>query len=154
MKILFVCLGNICRSPLAEGVMRHQADQMDLDYYIDSAGTSDWHIGENPDSRGISVAYEHGIDISNLNARQFVISDFDEFDLIFAMDKSNYSNMMDLARNSNDSKKIKLYLNMAYPGKNMDVPDPYYDGKFEEVFNLLDEANKKVINNIETNKSQ
>lgn len=151
MKILFVCLGNICRSPLAEGIMRHQADQLDLDYYVDSAGTSDWHIGENPDSRGISVAYEHGVDISNLKARQFVVNDFDKFDLIFAMDKSNYTYIMNLARNSKDTKKIKLYLNMAYPGKNMDVPDPYYDGKFEEVFNLLEEASRIIIENIKTN---
>ncbi len=148
MKILLVCLGNICRSPLAEGIIRNKSKLMNLDLKVDSAGTSDWHIGEPPDSRGINVAFENGIDINNLKARQFKISDFDDFDLILAMDKTNYSELLNLARNSNDTKKIKLFMNMAYPGVNMDVPDPYYDGRFQEVFELLDEASENILENI------
>jgi protein-tyrosine phosphatase len=148
MKILLVCLGNICRSPLAEGILRNKAELMDFNLSVDSAGTSDWHTGEPPDSRGITVAYENGIDISNLKARQFELSDFDKFDLILAMDKSNYTELLNLSRSSNDTKKIKLFMNMAYPGVNMDVPDPYYDGRFHEVFELLDEASEKILENI------
>ncbi|HEB62803.1 MAG TPA: low molecular weight phosphotyrosine protein phosphatase [Bacteroidetes bacterium] len=145
MKILLVCLGNICRSPLAEGIIRNKSELMNLDLIVDSAGTSDWHIGEPPDVRGINVAFENGIDISNLKARQFIIEDFDKFDLILAMDKANYSELLNLARNSNDTKKIKLFMNVAYPGVNMDVPDPYYDNRFEEVFELLDEASENIL---------
>ncbi|HHB52341.1 MAG TPA: low molecular weight phosphotyrosine protein phosphatase, partial [Saprospiraceae bacterium] len=118
MNVLLVCLGNICRSPLAEGILRHKAKLMDLDLFVDSAGTSDWHIGEPPDSRGINVAFENGIDISNLKARQFDLRDFDKFDLILAMDKSNYSHLLNLAENSENSKKIKLFMNFAYPETN------------------------------------
>ena len=152
MKILFVRLGNPCRSPLAEGILQYKADQNGLDIITDSAGTSNYHIGESPDSRGISVAYKNGIDISNQRARQFKTSDFDNFDLIIAMDKSNYSNLFDLARNSQDTKKIKLYMNLANPGKNIEVPDPYYDGRFAEVFDLLNEASDKIILNLNLNK--
>lgn len=145
MKILFVCLGNICRSPLAEGILQDSVNKNDLDIVVDSAGTSSYHIGESPDSRGVSIAFDNGIDISNQKARQFKKNDFDEFDLIIAMDKSNYSNILDLARNNQDTKKIKLYMNLAYPGKNIEVPDPYYDGRFSEVFNLLTEANTNIL---------
>jgi protein-tyrosine phosphatase len=148
MNVLLVCLGNICRSPLAEGILRHKAKLMDLDLFVDSAGTSDWHIGEPPDSRGINVAFENGIDISNLKARQFDLRDFDKFDLILAMDKSNYSHLLNLAENSENSKKIKLFMNFAYPETNMDVPDPYYDNRFEEVFELLDQTSDKILDNI------
>ncbi len=145
MKILFVCLGNICRSPLAEGIMRHKAEQLALDIEVDSAGTSNYHIGQSPDPRGISVAFTNGIDISHQKARQFELEDFDKFDYIIAMDKSNYSELMNLVGNSKNSKKIKLYMNLASPGKNIDVPDPYYDGRFAEVFDLLYDASDKII---------
>jgi len=148
MKLLFVCLGNICRSPLAEGVMKHKIEELGYDFEVDSAGTSNWHVGEPPDSRGIIVASNHGIDISKQRARQFEINDFDSFDYIIAMDKSNYTNLLNLARHSNDSKKIKLYMNLAYTDNKMDVPDPYYDNRFEEVFELLNEATGKIINNL------
>ena len=148
MNVLLVCLGNICRSPLAEGILNHKAKLMDLDLLVDSAGTSDWHIGEPPDARGINVALKNGIDISNLKARQFTLQDFDKFDLILAMDKDNYSHLLNLARNSSDIKKIKLFMNFAYPDINMDVPDPYYDNRFEEVFELLDNASNKILENI------
>ncbi|HHB51620.1 MAG TPA: low molecular weight phosphotyrosine protein phosphatase, partial [Saprospiraceae bacterium] len=101
-----------------------------------------------PDSRGINVAFENGIDISNLKARQFDLRDFDKFDLILAMDKSNYSHLLNLAENSENSKKIKLFMNFAYPETNMDVPDPYYDNRFEEVFELLDQTSDKILDNI------
>ena len=152
MKILLVCLGNICRSPLAEGILRNKSQLMNMDIVVDSAGTSDWHVGDPPDSRGISVAFENGIDISNLKARQFEIADFDSFDLILAMDKSNYSELLNLARNTSDTKKIKLFMNMAFPETNMDVPDPYYDGRFQEVFELLDNASEKLLENIKMEK--
>ncbi len=145
MKILFVCLGNICRSPLAEGILRYKANKDNLDITVDSAGTSNYHIGQSPDPRAISVAYANGIDISNQKARQFRLKDFEDFDYIIAMDKSNYSELLDLAGNTQNTKKIKLYMNFAYPDSNIDVPDPYYDGRFEEVFSLLNEATDKII---------
>lgn len=145
MKILFVCLGNICRSPIAEGILRYKSDTNGYDFEVDSSGTSNYHIGEPPDSRAISIAAINKVDISNLRARQFTVKDFDYFDLIVAMDKSNYYNILGLARNSQDSKKVKLFMNLAYPGKNVEVPDPYYDGKFKEVFDLIDDAINKII---------
>ncbi len=148
MKILYVCLGNICRSPLAEGILRHKAEQKSLDIVVDSAGTSDYHIGKAPDSRGISVAFDNYIDISHQRGRQFNIQDFDKFDYIIAMDKANYSHLLDMARNTKDEKKIKLFMNLAYPEKNMDVHDPYYDGRFVEVFALLNEASDNIIENL------
>ena len=148
MKILFVCYGNICRSPLAEGVLRHKAENAGLNIQFDSAATHNWHTGEKPDKRGIKTASMHGIDISFHRARQVKQSDLDKYDLLVAMDKSNYSDLMDLSRNSDDSKKIKLFLNIAYPNCNVDVHDPYYDGKFGEVFDVLNEAGDIIIENL------
>jgi protein-tyrosine phosphatase len=142
-KILMVCLGNICRSPLAEGILRHKTEQMKLkDVLIDSASTSNYHIGEHPDKRTVHNAQSHGVDVSNLKARQFKVSDYDEFDHIFVMDSSNYSDVIALARNSEDKKKVELILNRVYPNSNMSVPDPYFGGEqgFENVFILLDKA--------------
>lgn len=153
MKILMVCLGNICRSPVAEGVLKHKANFYGLNIKVDSAGTSGFHNGENPDARSVAHAKTKGIDISNLVSRQFKVRDFDEFDVIYAMDKSNYFDILDLARNENDSKKVRLILNELHPGKNLAVPDPYYGGSdgFENVYNLLDGACdvicKKIIEN-------
>ncbi len=148
MNILFVCLGNICRSPLAEGVMRHKVKENGLDINVDSAGTAGWHIGESPDNRGIKIAKSHGMDISRLRARQFSVGDFDEFDLIFAMDESNYSDLQNLARNDEDLEKIKLFTEFAGLEGVYEVPDPYYDGRFAEVFNLIDNACDNVIKNL------
>jgi protein-tyrosine phosphatase len=141
-KILMVCLGNICRSPLAEGILRYKAEKMKLDVSIDSAGTSNYHIGEHPDKRTMANAQKHGVDLSDLKARQFRISDFDEFDHIFVMDSSNYSDVTALARNEKDKQKVELILNRVYPNSNMPVPDPYFGGEqgFENVFILLDKA--------------
>src|ERR1700687_5114089 len=108
MKILMVCLGNICRSPLAEGIMQHLANENGLDWHIDSAGTGNWHVGEGPDRRSTRTARKFGIDISGQVCRQFKVSDFDAFDQIFVMDKSNLSDVVALARNTDDVKKVKL----------------------------------------------
>ena len=142
MKILMVCLGNICRSPMAEGIMRNLGEKK---VEVDSAGTADYHIGSQPDKRMIATAFEHGIDISNMSARQFQSDDFDSFDVIFAMDSSNYRNIISLAKDENDKQKVKMII------ENSNVPDPYYGGDegFEHVYKLLHEACQKFLDNIE-----
>jgi protein-tyrosine phosphatase len=138
-KILMVCLGNICRSPLAEGIMR---SKLSNDFIVDSAGTGGWHAGELPDKRSIATAKNKGLDITNQRARQFKISDFESFDYIYVMDNSNYKDVIALAPNEEAKSKVKLILNEIFPGENVDVPDPYYGGQdgFENVFNMLNEA--------------
>ncbi|CDF80097.1 protein tyrosine phosphatase [Formosa agariphila KMM 3901] len=139
-KILMVCLGNICRSPLAEGILRSKLPYED--FVVDSAGTSNYHIGSNPDNRSITVGNKYGINISNLMGRQFSVRDFDEFDIIYAMDAANYRDILHLARNEADKSKVKMILNEVYPNQNYDVPDPYHGGThgFENVYKMLDEA--------------
>ena len=143
MKILMVCLGNICRSPLAEGILQSKVDDHHL---VDSAGTGDWHVGEQPDRRSVAVAKKHGVDISDQRAMHFNPIFFDEFDLIFAMDQQNMVDLQNLARNEEDQNKIKLILKEGV-GVTDNVPDPYYDGDdaFEHVFQLLDEATNGLI---------
>ncbi|WP_288983801.1 low molecular weight protein-tyrosine-phosphatase [uncultured Flavobacterium sp.] len=143
VKILMVCLGNICRSPLAEGIMR---SKLTKDFVVDSAGTGSWHAGELPDKRSISTAKNRGLDITNQRARQFKKSDFDIFDHIFVMDNSNYKDVLALAPNEEAKSKVKLILNELFPGKNVDVPDPYYGGQdgFENVFDMLDQACEEI----------
>ena len=135
-----VCLGNICRSPLAEGILKSKLSS-DI-FLVDSAATSNYHIGDLPDRRSIEIAREHQIDITDQRGRQFKVEDFDKFDLIYAMDNSNYENIIRLARNNQDIDKVKLILNELYPNENMAVPDPYYGGNegFKNVFKLLDDA--------------
>ncbi|HET6228377.1 MAG TPA: low molecular weight protein-tyrosine-phosphatase [Bacteroidia bacterium] len=149
-KILMVCLGNICRSPIAEGILRHKAQKASMDLHIDSAGTSNYHIGEHPDSRTIANAKKHQIDVSRLCARQFTISDFDAFDHIFVMDSSNYADVLALARNEKDKQKVEMILNRVYPNSNMSVPDPYFGGEqgFENVFILLNKACDVIIESL------
>lgn len=135
-----VCLGNICRSPVAEGVMQHLAEEAGLDWEVDSAGTGSWHIGEGPDRRSTRAARNHGIDISKQVCRQFKTSDFDEFDHIFVMDKNNLTDVISLARNDQDIQKVKLLLGDKV------VPDPYYDdNQFEPVFELIEGGCKDII---------
>ena len=146
MKILFVCLGNICRSPLAEGIFRDMAGKKKIKVDIDSAGTGAWHAGENPDPRAIATAKKFGVDISGLVARQFSPDDFDHFDKIYVMDRSNYKDVMSLARKEHHGEKVDLFLNLLHPGKNRDVPDPWYGGPegFTEVYRLLESACEKL----------
>lgn len=150
MKILMVCLGNICRSPMADGLLRKKVREESLDVFVDSAGTSDYHTGAAPDLRMQATAKKSGYPIDELRARQFSVQDFDDFDLIYAMDSSNYNNILSLARNENDSFKVRLILNELYPGENRAVPDPYFGGEqgFTEVFQMLDEATDVIINNL------
>ena len=148
MKVLMVCLGNICRSPLAEGILRHKVEEKDLNWQIDSAGTGSWHVGELPDSRSINVGAKYGIDLTTQKARQFKKIDLDRFDLIFAMDSSNYQNILKLAENQAQKDKVKLIMNEASPGRNEAVPDPYWDDDgFEKIYQMLDEASAKIIEN-------
>jgi protein-tyrosine phosphatase len=135
-----VCLGNICRSPLAEGILKSKLPSDS--FFVDSAGTGDYHIGKNPDSRSIAIARKHGLDISNLRGRQFNVLDFDKFDIIYVMDESNYRNVLLLARNEQDKAKVEFILNEVHPKQNYNIPDPYYGGNdgFENVYNMLDEA--------------
>ena len=144
-----VCLGNICRSPLAEGILKNKIKHLDIE--VDSAGTADYHVGKPPDIRSIEIGLKNNIDISNQRARKFCIKDFDEFDKIYAMDESNYKNIMKLARNTDDEDKIDLILNEINPGKFQSVPDPYYGGSngFEEVYKMLEFATDKILIKIE-----
>lgn len=146
-----VCLGNICRSPLAEGIMRHKIEEKGLDATVDSAGTAAYHIGEPADRRSVLTAKKHGIDITKLRGRQFEVSDFDEFDLIYVMDESNYENLKIMARNEEDMKKVDYIMNMVSPGSNHIVPDPYYGGDmgFDNVYNLLDSAAEEISKKLE-----
>ena len=143
MKILMVCLGNICRSPLAEGILQTKVGDNHL---VDSAGTGDWHVGEQPDRRSVAVAKKYGVDISDQRAMHFNPVFFDEFDLIFAMDEQNLIDLQQLARNEEEHSKIKLILKDGI-GQTQNVPDPYYDGEdaFEHVYQLLDEATDGII---------
>jgi protein-tyrosine phosphatase len=149
-RVLMVCLGNICRSPLAEGILRHKAEKLNLDIYIDSAGTSNYHTGDHPDNRTIKNAKKHGVDVSKLKARQFSVADFDNFDTIFVMDASNYADVVSLSRTSDDRKKVEMILNRVYPKSNMNVPDPYFGGEqgFENVFILLDKACEVIASSL------
>lgn len=148
MKVLMVCLGNICRSPLADGLLQEKVRINNLDVQVDSAGTSGHHSGEAPDYRMRTTAKMHNLSIDYLRARKFHRRDFDEFDLIYVMDKSNYTNVIRLAQSKKDKNKVKMILNETMPGMNSDVPDPYYGGiqGFENVFSILDEATDIIIN--------
>lgn len=135
-----VCLGNICRSPLAEGILQSKVDTNTV--FVDSAGTANYHVGNLPDNRSIEVARKYGIDITGQRSRQFTVADFDNFDIIYAMDDSNYHNIIGLSRNDEDVQKVKMILNELEPNSNVNVPDPYYGGEqgFENVYQMLDEA--------------
>ena len=146
MKLLMVCLGNICRSPLAEGIMQNKINAKKLDWKVDSAGTGAWHVGELPDPRSIDVAKKYGIDITRQRGRQFKAADFDAFDYIFAMDASNYNNIIKLAKNDAQKQKVSMIMNWADPGMNQGVPDPYHDNDgFENVYDMIDRACDSVV---------
>lgn len=145
MKILLVCLGNICRSPLAEGILRKKVADLQLDWEIDSAGTGSWHIGEQPHTGSIKIAADHGIDITDQKARQFTASDVQHYDLIIAMDSQNYQDIIKSAPSIQVNVQLKIMLNYLYPGENRSVPDPYFTGDFGEVYHLLDQACDRLI---------
>lgn len=135
-----VCMGNICRSPLAHGIMDHLVKELGLNWDIDSAGTGNWHVGELPDSRAIAVAKKYGIDISGQCCRQFHVEDFDKYDSIYVMDYNNLNDVIGLAKKAEDRKKVKLLLGEAI------VPDPYYDDtKFESVFKMIEQGCKEIF---------
>ena len=144
-----VCLGNICRSPLAEGILRHKTKQLDIE--VDSAGTAAYHIGEIPDKRSIEIADKYNIDLRSQRARQFNRRDFDKFDIIYAMDTNNLAHLISLAENKKERDKIKLILNEITPNTCESVPDPYYDNVngFQNVYNMLNKACDKIVQNIE-----
>ncbi len=150
LNILMVCLGNICRSPMAHGIFRDKIEREGLNVYVDSAGTSGYHEGAPPDGRQQHTAKEKGIDISDLRSRKFETSDYDRFDIIYAMDESNYRDILQLSRSKEDSQKVKMILNEIHPGKHLSVPDPYYGGQsgFETVYTLLDEACEVIVEKI------
>ncbi|MBL7808383.1 MAG: low molecular weight phosphotyrosine protein phosphatase [Saprospiraceae bacterium] len=149
MKILMVCLGNICRSPLAEGIMKQKIREASLSWMVDSAGTGYWHVGELPDRRSVVTAGQHGIDITDQRARQFQVADFDRFDQIFVMDTQNRRDVLRLAQTEAHRAKVMLMLDELYPGEDRSVPDPYYDDNgFEEVFTMLDEACEAFVNRV------
>lgn len=143
-----VCLGNICRSPLAEGILRSKVNPEKI--FIDSAGTAAYHIGEPPDPRSISVALKYGIDLRSQKARKLILRDFMKFDRIYAMDEHNYQKIISLAQNDDDKKKVKMILNEVTPARNLSVPDPYYGGDqgFEEVYQMLDKACEAIANRL------
>jgi len=148
MKILMVCLGNICRSPLAEGILSSKISNMKVT--VDSAGTAGYHIGSKPDPRAIDIAKKNNIDISTLRARKFERSDFINFDKIYVMDKNNFNDVIGLAENKNEASKVILITDIL--DSYSFVPDPYYGGlaDFEKVFNLLDKICHKIANKIES----
>ena len=153
MEILMVCLGNICRSPLADGLLRHKVQRDGIKATVDSAGTANYHVGGPPDERMTETAMSNGIDLSSLRARQFEVSDYDHFDLIYVMDKSNYQNVTRLARDENDIQKVKLILDeLGHSNTIQEVPDPYYGGQagFNHVFDLLDRATDVIIEKLKT----
>ena len=148
VKIVMVCLGNICRSPLAEGIL---ASKLPKDKYIvDSAGTSSWHVGDKPDLRSIATAKKRGIDISNQKGKQFTAAFFDEFDYIYVMDESNYKNVISLSSSQKQKEKVNLILEVLSNKNLVEVPDPYYglqDG-FDAVYEMLDEATDIIAQNL------
>jgi len=147
MRILMVCLGNICRSPLADGVLRHKVQEKNLPWVVDSAGTASYHIGSPPDPRMVKTASKHGVDIGFLRARQFTSEDFNAFDRILVMDKSNYANVLNLASNQEDINKVMFLMDYLNPMQQKEVPDPYYGAQedFDVVYKLVDEATDAIL---------
>lgn len=149
MKILMVCLGNICRSPLAEGIMAHKIKAYGLNWKVDSAGTNGYHVGESPHPLSQKVAKLHGIDISRQRARSFAAADFDQFDRIYVMAEDVWEDVRRLGRQNYRNEKVVLLMNEAFPGSDMEVPDPWYGTEkgYHEVYALLDQACDAIIRN-------
>lgn len=145
MKILMVCLGNICRSPIAEGIMKKRIADMGLDWTVDSAGTSSFHNGGPPHRDSQRICKVHGIDISDQRSMLFTARAFDQYDLIIAMDDSNYQDIIRQTQSSEDRDKVKRLLDYSYPGQRRGVPDPYYEGGFDYVYDLIDQSCSRLI---------
>ena len=147
MKILMVCLGNICRSPLAEGILKHKAKLAGLNWEIDSAGTGNYHIGSAPHHLSQKVAKLKGVDICDQKARQFRKKDMLSFDKIYVMDSSNYNDVRSISKELWDESKVDLLLNELYPHRNINVPDPWFGGEegFHEVYAMIEEACDAII---------
>lgn len=142
-----VCLGNICRSPLAEGILQHHALQARLSWEVHSAGTNGYHTGEPPHPLSIKVARQHGIDISAQRSRKFMAADFENYDLIYAMAADVLDDMRSISRNDFDSSKVKLFLDESFPGEERDVPDPWYgpEAGYHEVFDIINKNCASII---------
>jgi protein-tyrosine phosphatase len=136
---------------MAEGVLRRMAKERGMDIRVDSSGTGNWHIGEAPDRRAQRCMKDHGDDISDLRARQFIAKDFDRFDRIFVMDQSNYENVVKLAKDDQQKDKVELFLNLAFPGEDREVPDPYFGGDegFENVYRMLSKSAEALLDQID-----
>lgn len=147
MKVLMVCLGNICRSPLAEGVLKHKAQKAGLNWTVDSAGTNGYHVGEAPHHLSQKVARLNGIDICDQRARRFVKEDFDRYDIIYAMADDVLYDMRRIARDRFDERKAVLFMNELYPGEDLSVPDPWYGTEpgFHEVYKTIDAVCDRII---------
>lgn len=153
IKVLFVCMGNICRSPTAEGVFRHAVEAAGLNdkIQIDSAGTHAYHIGEQPDSRAQTFARNRGIDLSQQRARKVRPDDFSQFDYVIAMDHSNYQDLTEVA--GHQAKNLRMFLSFAQSFDEEEVPDPYYGGDqgFEHVLDLVEDASQGLLRDIKQN---
>jgi protein-tyrosine phosphatase len=148
MKILMVCLGNICRSPLAEGILQHKANAAALNWQVDSAGTAGYHVGNPPHHLSQKVAKHNGIDISHQQCKQFVQEDMLNYDRIYVMDSSNYNDVKKISGHLWNEQKVGLLLNELFKGENRNVPDPWYgeeDG-YHKVFDMIDRACEKIVN--------
>jgi protein-tyrosine phosphatase len=147
MKILMVCLGNICRSPLAEGILQHKAFEAGLNWSVESAGTNNYHTGEPPHPLAQKVAKLHGIDISRQRKRRFVAEDFEIYDKIYALSADVLEEMRYIAKDKFDPSKVELLMNEQYPGSNRDVPDPWYGEEpgYHKVYKILDEVCDKIV---------
>lgn len=146
MKILMICLGNICRSPIAEGVMQKLIKEKGLDWYVQSAGTSGFHKGSRPHNDSIAVSRENNIDITSQRSQQLTKMHLDTYDLLIVMDQQNYNNTINLCSSEEQRAKVKMLLNYSFPDENRAVPDPYYEGGFEKVFRMIEDACKELVN--------
>lgn len=154
-RILMVCLGNICRSPLAAGILAHKMQAAGIAAQVHSAGTADYHVGEPADRRSIETARKHNIDITSHIGRQLKATDFDSYDTIYAMDRDNYRNILAKTRNDKDKAKVKMLMNEVLPHENIEIPDPYYGGAegFENVYRMINMASDEIIDKIKKQKT-
>ena len=154
IRVLFVCLGNICRSPLAEGVFRDHLEKAnyrdDISIEVDSAGTGSWHVGDKPDARMRATSRMHGVSLEDIRARQFVAEDFSKFDHIYAMDRQNQKDILSLANSEADRKKVRLFRSHDPDADDLDVPDPYYGGEsgFQNVFTIVERTIRQIVDDL------